>query len=183
MVCIIIAAPSDCDVDSDPRSESAECFRTLPRGLTTSNSKSFSSLASDDPRAESKESRLMISSFAPFQKFTSPNAGDSGRLLSDFECKNDRGCVCSDVSFGDDKVEVEGGGKKDSSESGTRLMIDMFPTDIAAPASESELVVQSEGLRGNLCVWNSGRNVGSGRARVELEIDFDFPLAMACMGM
>lgn len=48
--------------------------RTLPWGRTTSNSTPCcSSPVSDEPRVESNESRLIISSFAPFHKFPKPN--------------------------------------------------------------------------------------------------------------
>jgi hypothetical protein len=115
----------------------------------------------------------MISSLAPVQKFASPNLGgprienlgnEEDDISAPSNWERDGGedlfWVRNGVCLGDDKAEMDEGGKKDSSESGIRLMVEGLPVDMvcAAAVSKPTLALQSEELlrvHGIVRVWTS----------------------------
>jgi len=105
--------------------ESFLSLRLTP--LTTSSSNSGSSPPSDDGQAESNESRVIISSLAPFQILANPDVeafrenadGRLGRV-----CLENGRDTTGRLALDDADGGVDGGGKKESSDIGTRRIFE-----------------------------------------------------------
>lgn len=105
---------------------SARLLRSLRR--TISSSRISSPPISDESLAESKERRLIISSFAPFNKLASELPGNEGA---------DRPVVVSGISglegereLLDDWVAWVDGGKNESSDMGMRRIVAVLRADV-----------------------------------------------------